>query len=363
MMQTEGVRLTVLNIANPFARVGADAPSGPEQILSVLDRALVAAGHTSLVAACEGSKVAGRLFPVPLPNREPIGEPERRWYDQQLRAVIDRALLLHCVDVVHMHSMELLDYEFPREIPLLVTLHTPISSYQAARLRRVANQVTLCCVSESLRRSLPPELRNIPVIDYGVELPSWRPNQRKGDFAAVLGGDRSGRDIALRAGTLAGTSVLVGDEVVPRQDRQALYSRTGVDARTHGGAAAPKHLMLGPVGAPQRRELLLKARCLLDLTRAPESRPLVAMEALASGTPVIAYRSGPLADIVEHGVTGFMVDNEGEMAEAIRDAGSLSPLACRRAAEKRFSASRMAERYFQRYQVAVSESAWEPVCA
>src|SRR4051812_40825777 len=94
-------RLTVLSVAYPFAPVGADSVGGSEQILSLLDRAFVAAGHTSLVAACQGSQPAGRLFTVPLLECEALDPPERRWYTQQLKAAIDRALLHHRVDLVH----------------------------------------------------------------------------------------------------------------------------------------------------------------------------------------------------------------------------------------------------------------------
>src|SRR4051812_27531074 len=99
-MRDHDMRLTVLNVAYPFAPVGAYAVGGSEQILSLLDRALAKAGHTSLVAACEGSDVAGRLFPVPRLERVTFNDPERLWYTRQLKAEIDRALLLHCVDIV-----------------------------------------------------------------------------------------------------------------------------------------------------------------------------------------------------------------------------------------------------------------------
>jgi glycosyltransferase involved in cell wall biosynthesis len=73
------------------------------------------------------------------------------------------------------------------------------------------------------------------------------------------------------------------------------------------------------------------------------------MEALACGTPVVAFPSGALAEIVEHGVTGFLVRDEAEMAEAIRAAPRLDPEACRAAARRRFSAGAMVARYLDLY--------------
>ena len=86
-----------------------------------------------LVAACEGSDVAGRLFPVPRLERVTFNDPERRWYTRQLKAEIDRALLLHCVDIVHMHGLDFYSYDFPPGIPVLVTLHMPIAWYGPER--------------------------------------------------------------------------------------------------------------------------------------------------------------------------------------------------------------------------------------
>jgi glycosyltransferase involved in cell wall biosynthesis len=73
------------------------------------------------------------------------------------------------------------------------------------------------------------------------------------------------------------------------------------------------------------------------------------MEALASGTPVVAYPSGALATLVEHGRTGFLVSNVEEMAEGIRRAGQIDPAACLAAAATRFDLTRMIRRYFDAY--------------
>ena len=74
------------------------------------------------------------------------------------------------------------------------------------------------------------------------------------------------------------------------------------------------------------------------------------MEALACGTPVIAFPSGALPEIVEHGRTGFLVNDVHEMAEAIRKVDQIDPWECRRAAERRFHADRMIAEYLRRYE-------------
>ena len=211
-MTRDDEMMTVLNVAYPFSPVGADAVGGSEQILSSLDRALVTAEHISLVAACEGSQVAGRLFPVPLLACEALDRSERSWYTAQLKAAIDRALLLYRVDLVHMHGLDFHEYDLPPSIPVLVTLHLPIAWYGNERLKRLQSRMQLCCVSASQRRSCPAELGNIPVVENGVTLPPWLPDRPKSDFALVMGRICPEKNVhaALEAGTLAGARVLIG---------------------------------------------------------------------------------------------------------------------------------------------------------
>jgi glycosyltransferase involved in cell wall biosynthesis len=109
------------------------------------------------------------------------------------------------------------------------------------------------------------------------------------------------------------------------------------------------HRFLGPLELDRKRRFLANARCLLAPSLAPETSSLVAMEALSSGTPVVAFRAGALAEIVEHGKTGFLVDDERCMAEAIHAASQIRSEDCRAAACQRFSALRMTNRYLQVY--------------
>jgi glycosyltransferase involved in cell wall biosynthesis len=99
----------------------------------------------------------------------------------------------------------------------------------------------------------------------------------------------------------------------------------------------------------RKRRLLSAARCLLLPSLAPETSSLVTMEALACGTPVIAFPAGALPEIVEHGRTGFIVEDEREMAEAIHAATRIDPDVCRAAARQRFSFARTVERYVALY--------------
>ena len=106
---------------------------------------------------------------------------------------------------------------------------------------------------------------------------------------------------------------------------------------------------IGAVGGERKAHLLAGARCLLAPSRVPETSSLVAMEAIASGTPVIAWCSGALPEIVSHGRTGFLVNSVEQMADAISRVESIDPSACWGEAEQRFSSKRMTAEYLNLY--------------
>ncbi|PYQ58699.1 MAG: glycosyltransferase family 4 protein, partial [Acidobacteria bacterium] len=148
---------------------------------------------------------------------------------------------------------------------------------------------------------------------------------------------------ALDAAREAGVPLILAGEVFPYEDHRR-YFREEIAPRLGPGAR-----FLGPLGLARKRRLLAAARCLIVPSRVAETSSLVAMEALACGTPVVAFRAGALPEIVEHGRTGFLVADVPEMARALRDVETLAPAVCREEAERRFSAETMISRYFDLY--------------
>jgi glycosyltransferase involved in cell wall biosynthesis len=264
---------------------------------------------------------------------------------RRMQTAIDRALQSRDVDLVHMHGMDFHEYRLPRDIPVLVTLHLPIAWYPAEIWSQWDGRVQFCCVSHSQLLECRPRLRDAIVIENGVELSGWDASRPRGDYAVVMGRICPEKNVheALQAAELAGMRCLVSGQVFPYRDHQDYFGEKVKPL------LAGAHEFLGAVAPRRRRELLSHARCLLHPTRAPETSSLVAMEALAAGTPVVAYRSGALTEIVEHGVTGYLVNGLEEMAEAMRHVDAISPYACRAAAERRFSHRRMVQDYFSLY--------------
>jgi glycosyltransferase involved in cell wall biosynthesis len=344
--------LTVLQVAFPFAPVGPDAVGGAEQVLSLIERNLPRlGGHRVVTVACAGSVAQGGplLATPPLPAG-PItpAVQEAAWAAQ--REAIRSALARFPVDLVHMHGIDFHRYLPPPGVPVLVALHLPPGWYPPEAFRPTRPDTWLYAVSWSQHRACPPSPALLPApVENGVEveaLPLPRLARRR--FALVLGRvcPEKNQHAALEAGTRAGLPVLLGGRVFPYAAHEA-YWREEVAPRL--APPAPPHRFLGPLGLARKRRLLNAARCLVSASLAPETSSLVAMEAMACGAPVVAFPSGALAEIVEDGVTGFLVRDAAEMAAAMGEAGRLCPATIRGIAARRFSAEAMLARLVALY--------------
>jgi glycosyltransferase involved in cell wall biosynthesis len=107
---------------------------------------------------------------------------------------------------------------------------------------------------------------------------------------------------------------------------------------------------VGEVDQARKRELLCGARCLLASINWPEPFGLFMVEAMACGTPVVAFNRGSAPEVVRHGVTGYVVETVAEMAEAVQKVHQINPSSCRRHVEESFSVSRLADDYLAAYQ-------------
>jgi len=338
------MQLSILSVAYPFARVTHDTVGGAEQILARLDRALVEHHHRSLVIATEGSKTAGRLFAVPQPPGL-IDDATRALTHEAVRTVLARLHEHEPVDLIHMHGVDFASYLPTWTIPVIVTLHLPLELYPMDALRAARPELHLIPVSRSQAAAAPAGLYLLPPIENGVPPPAPVRHARR-RYALAMGRICPEKNFAaaLDAARIAGSPLLLAGQVYPYLEHVS-YFATEIRPRLDGARR-----WLGPIAGPRKQRLLAGACCLLVPSRAAETSSLVAMEALAAGTPVIAYRCGALPEVVEHGRTGFIVDDVPSMADAIRGIDQIDPQACRRAARERFPLERMISAYLSLYE-------------
>jgi glycosyltransferase involved in cell wall biosynthesis len=152
-----------------------------------------------------------------------------------------------------------------------------------------------------------------------------------------------GFHFAIDASVRAGVPLLIAGQVFAWAEHQRYFDSEIVPRLDR------LRRWVGPVTGHRKRKLLAAARCVLIPSLAPETSSLVAMEALAAGTPVIATRVGALPEIVEHGRTGFIVDDVAAMASALHEIERIDPEVCRAAACERFALDRMTGAYLALY--------------
>jgi glycosyltransferase involved in cell wall biosynthesis len=191
----------------------------------------------------------------------------------------------------------------------------------------------------------------MPSVPNGVDLEALRPVGRKRSYALSLGRicREKGYHDGIDAAREAGVRLILAGAVFPYENHQR-YFWEEIRPRLGKGVR-----FLGPLELRRKQRLLAGARCLVVPSRIAETSSLVSMEALACGTPVVAFRIGALPEVIDHGRTGFLVSDVHEMAQALREVGSIDPAECRREAERRFSSELMISRYLDLYRQLVAQ--------
>lgn len=316
---------------------------GIETVVHLLDKALVERGHDVVLLACGGSRSRGRLLPL---NDAPIAAEGRdvdlAWAALEKEAAARRAAQLLSglgVDVVLNHSWRSIDHLDRAPCPVLTTVHHPLDTdpYRSRYLAR--SQATYVSISWSQQRALD-SLQFAGNIYNGIDLDALPFSARPDGYLAFLGrvSPDKGLDLAIRAARDVGLTIRVAAKLDgPYRD----WFDTVIAPLMRGDGVE----FIGEVNAAERAELLGGARALLHPSRFREPFGLAAVEAMACGTPVVALRRGAADEVIDHGTSGIVVDEEDGLAEAVRRALTLDRAACRAHVASRFTHVRMAAEY------------------
>ncbi len=337
-----GFRMKILQVAYPLFAVSEDSAGGAEQILFLLERGLVAHGHQSIVIGAEGSRVSGSLIETPAAGGE-VTDAIRRDAQRVHLKCIELAIDQFRPDLTHFHGLDFNSYVPAAGIPTVATLHLPVSWYPQSIFD--IDGVEFCCVSDSQAHTAPERAR-VAIVPNGIDVSLYRADLPHSEYLLWLGRvcEEKGTDVALRVAHRLDEPLTIAGPVHPFAYHRAYFTERVEPLLDE------ERRYVGAVGIEQKAQMLAQARCVLIPSLAAETGSLVAMEAIASGTPVIAFRSGALPEIVEDGVTGFIVDSEEEMADAVSRIGEISSQRCRTEAVRRFSAERMVEDYIRLYE-------------
>ncbi len=334
--------MKIAQVAPLALRVPPQGYGGTERVVSYLTEELVRQGHDVTLFAGPDAVTAARLVAPHAGAPWPV-KPANRWAYEvlQLERVFEQA---EAFDVLHFHlGFTHLPVARRAPVPHLTTLHWLLNYPELKPLYEEYREAPMVSVSEA-QRGPAPMLNWLGTVYHGLPKDRYALCDEPGDYLAYLGrlapakGVEEAIEIARRAGMplkMAGAMLDVDgsyfDEVVaPRlTDSDVEY--------------------VGEIDDRGKQALLGGARALLFPTRVRESFGLAMIEAMACGTPVIGFRRGAVPEVVQDGVTGFVVEDVAAAVEAVRRLGGLRRTVCRQVFEDRFTARRMAEEYMALY--------------
>ena len=300
---------------------------------------------------------------MPFGQAEKPDDFERRNHEHQARIlewIGHRARRGAPFDLVHDMSGSFWPRAAEIDLPLPATLHLPRAFYSPSLFENVASNVAFNCVSEAQARTFRDLSKLGGTIMNGIPLDRFTPNlgQEKRTGLLWLGRicEEKAPHLALEIATRARLPVTLAGQVYPFSYHQK-YFENEIAPRLREMANVT---FLASPSIQTKLRLLGEAQAALITSQAEETSSLVAMEAAASGTPVIAFARGAHQEIVCHGKTGFLVEGIDDAVHALRRLGEINSEVCVRHAREHFSSATMAESYAALYAKTTSNLSLHP---
>jgi glycosyltransferase involved in cell wall biosynthesis len=318
---------------------------GTERVVSYLTEELVAMGHEVTLFASGDSETRAHLV---------AASPHALWRDPNVRDTLPHHIrLLELVfrevdrfDVLHFHC-DYVHYPLLRyhRVPAVTTLHGALEPYDVAALLQAYPEVSLVSISDDQRRPMP-NASWCATVYHGLPRDMFSLHEAPGKYLAFLGRTSPQKpvDRAIEIACRAGVPLKIAGKIYP-EERE--YFEAIIEPRLQ--RSGPLVEFVGEIGGHEKEELLGGAKAMLFPIDWAEPFGLVMIEALACGTPVIAWRRGSVPEVIADGLTGFIVENVDEAVRAVDRIDRLDRRTCRQEFERRFDAARMTRDYVQVY--------------
>ena len=348
---TTALRLRIAVLAPPWIPVPPGGYGGIEAVVELLCEALVAQGHDVTLFAAPGSRSTAHVHALlEEPHPDTIGSAlhesdhvARAWEQVDLEAAQH-----HPFDVLHDHSgFTALAMADRVAVPVVHTIHGPFDRHTSRFYQRHGRKATLVAISRSQAASAPAGVGISAVVPNPIAVDRWPLNTEKQDYVLWIGrmAPMKGAHRAIEAARLAGKNLVLAG---PVQTGQEQYFREHIEPHIDGQRVR----YVGEVAGAAKQQLYANAQALLMPVRWPEPFGMVMIEALATGTPVIAFPEGAAAEIVIDGENGMLVSDEPQMARAIDQVGAMGaidPARCRASVAERYDIAVTATGYERVY--------------
>jgi glycosyltransferase involved in cell wall biosynthesis len=339
-------------VAPPWLTVPPEGYGGIESVVGLLCDELVARGHDVTLFAAPGSRSRARIrSPLRTPYPQAIGTALHE-SDHVAVALdeIDAAAERGCAfDVIHDHSGFTAVAMAERvRTPVVHTVHGPVTGDMALFYERHGHKALLVAINAAQFPAERGGARPGCVVPNPIAVEEWPLRVEKEDFLLWVGRMDPGKGAhrAIAVARRCDRPLLLAGPVQPGQDD---YFRSEVEPHVDGRRIC----FLGEVRGALRSELFARARAFLMPIRWPEPFGMVMVEALACGTPVLAFPEGAASEIVIDGVNGFLVRDEQEMVSGVARLNSIDPRRCRASVAERYDVAAVADGYEDAYRLAM----------
>lgn len=338
--------MRIAQVAPLYESVPPKMYGGTERVVSYLTEELVRQGHDVTLFASADSVTLAELTPICARSLR----LDRGCVDQlahhilMLEQVFKRAEA-GAFDVIHFH-VDYLHFPMSRRcgVPHVTTLHGRLDLPDLPPIYREFPDMPVVSISNSQREPLP-DAHWQGTVYHGLPLDLYTPAITPGDYLVFVGriSPEKRIDYAIEIAGRVGMKLVIAAKVDPADQRY-------FNERIKPLLANPWVEFIGEVAEPEKQDLLANALAFVFPIDWPEPFGLAMIESMACGTPVVAFRRGSVPEVVDEGLTGFVVDDVAGAVSAVERAAALDRKACRRVFEERFRAARMATDYLAIYE-------------
>jgi len=324
---------------------------GTERVVSYLTEELVKMGHEVVLFASGDSQTSAQLIPI-CPRSLRLDKNCRDsliWHLYMLEEVFKRAQIF---DIIHFHIEYLhLPLATRYNISFITTLHGRLDLSEYVPFFKKFKDAPFVSISNAQRKPLP-WLNWQATVYHGLPENLYKFYPEKGDYLAFLGriSPEKRPDRAIEIAEKFGMKLKIAAKVDKADE---VYFKEVIKPMLK----SPWVEFIGEIGEKEKNEFLGKAYALVFPIDWPEPFGLVMIEALACGTPVVAWKCGSVPEIIEDGKTGFIVESIDSAVKALDKVKDIDRRSCRESFERRFTAKRMAEDYVRVYQKITSREA------